>query len=196
MNKNFEFELPEGYKEVKVIDAKDKKTSIIFALLTTVIAFALIAIFEFIIIKINGIDDINESLLLALFIYLIAYVVYIVLHELTHGLAYKLLTKQKLTFGLTLTVAYCGVPNIYVYRKASMIAMLAPFVVFTFVLGIPMLFVKSFAIFTLFNLLFSCHLAGCVGDIYGTLVFLFKVRDKNALVKDTGPKQTFYIKEE
>ena len=55
-------------------------------------------------------------------IFIAAMLLYIVLHELTHGIAYKLTTGRKLTFGFTLSVAYCGVPDIYVYRKAAMTA--------------------------------------------------------------------------
>ena len=40
-------------------------------------------------------------------------VLYMVLHELTHGLFYKIFTHEKLKFGMTLTVAYCGIPRIY-----------------------------------------------------------------------------------
>ncbi|MCQ2122483.1 MAG: DUF3267 domain-containing protein, partial [Fibrobacter sp.] len=59
--------------------------------------------------------------------------VYIVLHELVHGAVYKLLTGQKLTFGFKASVAYCGVPDIYVYRRTALAALLAPFVVFDIV---------------------------------------------------------------
>ena len=57
-------------------------------------------------------------------VFFLMLVLYILLHELVHGAAYKLLTGRKLTFGLTLSVAYCGVPDIFVYRNAALAALL------------------------------------------------------------------------
>ena len=98
----------------------------------------------------------------------IAIIAYLVLHELVHGAAYKFLTGQKLTFGITLSVAFCGVPEIYVYRRASLIAVLAPFVVFT-LLGVVLLAVFPGAWTRFFLLIFlGLHIGGCSGDLYNT----------------------------
>ena len=45
----------------------------------------------------------------------------------------KIFTKQKLTYGFSLTYAYCGVPNIYVRKKEAIIACLAPLVIFSII---------------------------------------------------------------
>ena len=58
-------------------------------------------------------------------VFIVVVVAYVILHELIHGLVYKLLTKQKLKFGLALTVVYCGVPDIYVYRTAALLSLTA-----------------------------------------------------------------------
>ena len=42
--------------------------------------------------------------------------------------------------------------------------------------------------------LFGIHFGGCVGDLYDTLVYLFKYKSPDTLMNDTGPKQTFYVK--
>ena len=128
-------------------------------------------------------------------VFWVALIAYIVLHELVHGAAYKLLTGQKLTFGITLTVAFCGVPEIYVYRRASLIAVLAPFVVFT-VLGVVLLAVFPGAWTRFFLLIFlGLHIGGCSGDLYNTWLYLTRFKDSRTLTRDTGPVQTFYVPE-
>ena len=128
-------------------------------------------------------------------ILILAMLLYIILHELVHGIAYKLTTRCKLTFGLTLTVAYCGVPEIYVYRKTALISLLAPFLLFLPVFGTPIFLLenawdKIYAAFLL-----GLHIGGCTGDLYDTYLYLFKFRSPDTLMRDIGPKQTFYIKQ-
>lgn len=189
--KNYEKELPAGYREIYTIDAADKKTGLTLNLIGGAIMAVLIALSIVVIRPGNILEGLT---VLRWLVTIIVFAAYLVLHELTHGAAYKLLTGQKLTFGLTLSVAYCGVPNIYVYRRASMIALLAPFCVFTVVFGAAVLLLqnpwdKLFAAFIL-----SMHLGGCVGDLYDTGLYLFRFRDPRTLMRDTGPKQTFYMK--
>lgn len=126
-----------------------------------------------------------------LLIFAVSIAAYLVLHELTHGAAYYLLTRQKLTFGLTFSVAFCDVPQIYVYKKAALIALLAPFVLFDMVFLLGVFLSTTLSIKLMFALLFSLHFGGCVGDLYCTILLLLKFK-VNILVNDTGPKQTFY----
>ena len=49
--------------------------------------------------------------------------------------------------------------------------------------------------FMLFAALFTLHVAGCVGDLWVAGVLLFRYRGREVLMNDTGPKQTFYVKE-
>ena len=42
--------------------------------------------------------------------------------------------------------------------------------------------------------LLATHLGGCVGDLYDTGLYLFRFRDPDTLMQDTGPKQTFYTR--
>ncbi len=184
--KHYESVLPEGYEEIGVVDAKNKKTSFLMTLVSLgfTACFVVLGIFLFR----PAFADVRpwEPLLCALVLF-----GYIVLHELVHGAAYKLLTKQKLTFGMTLTVAFCGVPTIYVYRKAALIALLSPFVVFTLIFG-GLVFLPNALYAFFFTCMLGLHIGGCCGDLYVTGLYLFKYKDSTVLMQDTGPKQTFY----
>ncbi len=194
--KNYETELPEGYAECMVIDAKNLKLGIILnvvALIPFIIVIAIILAFC----DLGSIFEPFTRGFLGCFYmlcFIIVMLLYIVLHELVHGVAYKLMTGQKLTFGMTLTVAYCGVPDIYVYRKAALIALLAPFVVFTVIFGLLTLFLPTAFLKVLAGFLLAIHLGGCSGDLYDTLLYLTRFKSSSTLMRDTGPKQTFYQK--
>lgn len=194
--KHYELVLPENYKIDKVIDAKSPKTGIIMN-----IASLIIMIIIFIIgmaIYLSGKQEfkfeVGPKTFIALIVYFVGLFACIVLHELIHGLFYKIFTKQKLTFGLTLTVAYCGVPNLYLRKKAAFISAIAPCVIISLFLLVPLILVKDSAIWSFIYLLFSSHFAGCVGDLFVCLLILFKYKNKEILINDTGPKQTFYVK--
>jgi len=131
-------------------------------------------------------------------VFLLSMLAYIVLHELLHGLGYKITTHERLTFGISWSCAFCGVPKIYVYRKTAMIALILPLLTFTLILlplSVLLFFYASSVVYTLSVLLFAIHLGGCVGDIYVLLLLSFKYRSKFTLINDTGPMQTIYIPE-
>lgn len=183
--------LPAGYREAYVIDAKNTKVSI-WMNLAALVVMALILIPA---ILVYFPQKVLEQIdLVSYFLFMGGMILYIVLHELTHGAAYKLLTGEKLTYGFTLSVAYCGVPHIYVYRTAAMIAMLAPFAVFTVVFGAAALLAGNAAHRFLWTVLLAVHLGGCSGDLYGALMFLFRFRNGDTLMRDTGPTQYFYVR--
>ncbi len=187
-NKHFESVLPEGYEEIKVVDAKTNKTSALLTLVSLLVTVGVALIGYFLIEPPFWRARPWEILLFAAIIF-----GYIVLHELVHGAAYKLLTGQKLTFGMTLTVAFCGVPTIYVYRKAALVALLSPFVVFSLLFG-GLIFIPVPLYQFAFTFMLGLHLGGCSGDLYVTGLYLFKLKDNAILMQDTGPKQTFYAK--
>ncbi len=213
----FERELSEGYKEVLHIDAKDRKTGLILnagALLISVFVFAVAAILIIAIMprsffsgdEAMPVDAWFPAFAKGMLIGFLSFAVYIVLHELTHGAVYKKLTGEKLTFGITWSAAFCGVPNIYVKRKTAVTACIAPFALFS-VLFIPFGIVclvltavyESIFAFTLFiavTFVFALHLGGCVGDLYVIYLMTVKYKSKDTLMRDTGPEQFFYIREE
>ena len=194
---NYYLTLPEGYGEAMVVDAKERKTSILF----TVFSFVLMAIpLAVVLLTFGGLKPLVEQygrtrILISDLIFILSLGLYMVLHELVHGAAYKALTHQKLTFGVTLTVAFCGVPEIYVSRKTALIALLAPFVTFTLIF-IPLtiwFYSVSMLLYFFSGLLFAIHFGGCIGDLYMTYILLFRYKDPATLMNDTGPKQTIYV---
>lgn len=193
--KNFERELPKGYKIATVMDASKGRFAVVFTLISflflivAVAAMALPFVFEP-----EDIDDL-PYLSVSFLLGMVASFVYIVLHELVHGAAYKRLTGEKLTYGFTLTCAYCGVPRIFTYRRTALIAVLAPFVLFTLIL-IPALVVAyyvSFGLYVVLGVVFAMHFSGCSGDVYVAALLLFKYRDGRVLMNDTGPKMALLV---
>jgi len=193
--KNYETELSENYKLVYTIDANNKKVGVVLNLIALAVILVSVVI-ACVIIRLDFSLLFNEEVGLANIIrfavFIAVMIVYIILHELVHGAAYKIMTKRKLTFGLTFTVAFCGVPDIYVYRKTALIAVLAPFAVFLPIFtALPFLLSDPIEK-VLASFLWGMHVGGCSGDLWVAGVLLFKLRDKSVLMNDTGPKQTFY----
>jgi hypothetical protein len=184
---NYYNEIPIGYKVFKVIDAKNKKTIKWFNLISSFVF--VFSIFPFVIIKPP--DFLNvDSIFPFVLVTIVGVFAYIVLHELTHGIFYSLYTKQKLTFGFTKSVAFCGIPHIYITKKVSLIAGLAPFVVFNILLIPTLVLMPANDIYFALVLIFSFHFSGCIGDLYASYILLKS--KSNILVNDTGPKMTFY----
>lgn len=198
---NFERELPTGYKRAVHIDAKNAKFGIIFNLIGILIWVIVVvgAIFS---LRFNnefasGDYEIGESFYLA-YAVLGVYFIYIILHELAHGIAYKMLTGEKLTFGISWSCAFCGVPKIYTYRKTALVAVMAPFVLFT-LLSIPLLiFLYYFdpIYYLAAAALFGLHFGGCSGDLYIFILLTTKFKNNKTLMHDTGPEMSLYVTEE
>lgn len=192
MGKHFEKNLPEGYHEVYRLDAKNSKIGVIFNLVAFFVTLAISAAAIFII---KPYQDIASFRFLSYIIFFLSILLYVVLHEIVHGIAYKALTKEKLTFGISLTVAFCGVPNIYVYRKTALVALLSPFVVFTVVFLAGAFLLSNPWDQFLCSVLLGIHVGGCSGDLYDTGLYLFRFRSADTLMRDTGPMQVFYEKD-
>ncbi len=194
---NYQAVLPAGYREIYHIDAKDKRTGTVltvasFVIMAVVCAVAILAA------KLGGFSERQYDptvMLWASVIMLVALVSYLILHELLHGLAYKLLTHQKLTFGMSWSCAFCGVPDIYTSRRTALIALVLPFAVFTLLLlplTVLFFFLDPLA-YGACTLLLGIHLGGCIGDLYMTWLLLFRYRDPRLLLRDTGPEQFLYL---
>ncbi len=190
----FERTIPDGYKEAYHIDAANKKTGILFTLGSLIIAAALIFFFF------KTLDNITINLGKLMkynLVLLISMIAYIILHELTHGAVYKILTKEKLRFGITWSAAFCGVPDIYTYRNTALKSLVAPLTLFSVIL-IPLL-VWLYRVdqgwYLVIGIIFSLHFSGCIGDMYMTALFLTKFKDPATLMRDTGPEQWIYTKD-
>lgn len=197
MNKYFEKEVPSNYELVYKIDAKSKRIGIIFTIASLVILAIVMGICAaMLLFKDNiSIDIDNVNYLYAYLIFMLSMVVYIILHELVHGIVYKVLTKEKLTFGLSWSCAFCGVPNVYCYRKTALLALVAPLVVFTLVF-VPItvyLYFVDVVYYLLAAFVLGMHLGGCCGDIFMTWLLLTRFKSPKTLINDTGPAQTIYV---
>ncbi len=195
MSKYYEEKLPEGYGEALTVDAGDVERSKAIRTAAVITAAVLFNLWFFLyalprIKEIAGGFSVIKCLLA-----LLAYPLYVVLHELTHGAVYKLLTGRKLTFGFKPPAAYCGVPDIYVYRLTSLISLLAPFTVFGIVFIVSFLAIHEPFSRALIAVLFLLHLTGCSGDLYGAGLLFFRFRDPATLRRDTGPVQTYYTRD-
>ena len=191
---NFFEELPQGYREVYHLNAKQAKWSIIFTLGSFLMALAIILPCILAVDIAGAVSWSSYSTAIALIVLCACIIAYIVVHELVHGAAYKALTGSKLTFGITLTVAFCGVPDIYVSRRTALIALLAPFTVFSLLfsaLAAGLYFVNH-TYYAVVALVLGVHFGGCIGDLYMTCLLLFKYKNKRLLMRDTGPEQFIY----
>lgn len=194
-HKDFEFEVPEGYKEVYHIDASDKKTGIRL----TLGAFAIVAVVIALLFVFADLKQLDRSRLMVYDItWIVLMLVYIVIHELTHGAVYKALTHQKLTFGITWSAAFCGVPNIYTYRRTALLSLVAPLTIWTIVLLPLTIWLRSVNMgwYLVCGLIFAVHISGCVGDMFVTWLFLSRFKDPRTLMRDSGPAQWIYVPEE
>ena len=194
---NFERDLPEGYGQVYHINAKDKKIGIVLNLIALAILVAVMLIAAIPVMLTGGVDFSVRPipLLVGYAVFFVSMILYIVLHEAVHGIAYKSLTGERLTFGLSWSCAFCGVPNIFTYRKTALIALAAPLVTFTVILlpvTVCLWFVHPLAYFAS-ALIFGLHLGGCCGDMYMILLLCTKFKQKVLLMKDTGPEQFLYL---
>lgn len=197
---NFERELPSGYRQALYINAKEAKFGLIlnliaFGVLVLVMAGAILSL-SFGGMLLSDIFKMEFSKLnLSYLIFFISMFGYIVLHELVHGIAYKAMTGEKLTFGISWSCAFCGVPNIFTYRKTALIAVVAPFAVFTLIFIPLLLLLYSFSplYYLIAAFIFGLHLGGCSGDLYVLYLLTKKFKNKKTLMRDTGPEQFFYV---
>ena len=192
---NYEFEVPAGYREVFHFDAKDRKD----AVKMTIWAFIIMVIAVVLVILGADLKQIDMDHVFKYYaVWIVSMIVYIVLHELVHGAVYKALTHRKLTFGITWSAAFCGVPDIYVYRNTALASLVAPLTVFTVLLVPLTLWLRTVDMgwYMVSGLLFAIHISGCAGDLYITKMLLTKYKDPRILMRDTGPAQWIFEPED
>lgn len=188
--------LPEGYEAVREIDAVGNKRFAVGLNVAALLISALSGIILYFLRFRSFTFTVDENKFGAYLLFtlglLLSMFAYLVLHELVHGIVYKLMTREKLTFGISFSCAYCGVPDVFVTKKTALSALVAPFAVFTVAFALPIAFVGDFAALFL-SFLLVLHLGGCSGDLYDLFLLLFVIKG-DVLMKDTGPKQTFYVR--
>lgn len=190
--RTFERGLPGGYRLEKQLDAKSFGFGLLLSLGSLILfAIALIPVVAplYFVDEIAVADSLWDQIDLIMLIYLGGTLVYTILHELTHGAAYKIMTGEKLTFGISWNCAFCGVPRIFTYRRTALIAVYAPFVLFS-VIFIPLLvwfYFSNMVLYIALGLIFATHVSGCIGDLYMGHLLLHRYTDRHTLVNDTGP---------
>ena len=198
--KTYEAELPQGYREVFRLNATTKKTGIAFSV-ASILLFLFVGALGLLPFVLRG-DSLPDCYgmigIPAMLVGLAFMLPYMALHELVHGVAYKALTHQRLRFGLSWSCAFCGVPQIYTYQKTALIAVVAPFVVFSilFIILMSIFYFTSLFFYFVVLILFSYHVGGCCGDLYVFWLLCSKFKSQRLLMKDTGPEQTFYLPDE
>ena len=205
MNKkrNFEKELPAGYREALYISGKGSRLGVVLNLVSAAITLLVMGIAVLFLygggrLTADAIGAGYGEWVIMSFVLLLLLVGYTALHELVHGAAYKLLTGERLTFGISLGCAFCGIPDAFAYRRTVIIAVCAPLITFTVIL-LPILILLYFVsplYYLAISFLLATHLGGCSGDAYVLYLLLARFKDKKTLVRDTGPEQFFYVPEE
>ncbi len=196
---NYYKELPPDFREDYCIDAKKGSTGALLNVVAMLIALVVGVALYFARYGVRSLyNEESETIyqFIGILILLIGYFVYLVLHELMHGLCYKLLTKQKLKFGLTLTVAYCGLKEGYVNKKTALISVLAPFVIHSIWMLPTIFLIPEPFLAGAFLVLFALHFGGCCGDLWVAFLLIFKYRKQQVLMCDNGPKQQFFVYDE
>lgn len=192
---NYYKELPQDFKAEYCVNSKDPKTGFLFAFINltiTAVVFAVCFIVKFGIRP--EIDSVVIEIIEAVLCSAFCFLAYVVVHEITHGIFYKILTKQKLTFGFTTNVAYCGLKDGFVNKKTSLLASSAPFVIHSvWMIALICILPPNFWNIMLIAL-FALHCGGCCYDLYVVILLLTKFNGKDVLVSDSGPCQTFYTR--
>lgn len=197
MKKTHYKELPENYELDFKLDSTSKKmknAGTIYSLIVLLVVLSLCIGIRHLTVGLNIELPELGMYLIKVMVFVVAMLLYVVLHEVVHGISYKILTKEKLTFGIKLPVAYCGVKDIYTTKKTSLIALLSPFVVFTIIFLIPLFFISNSLDYLIVSYLLSMHISGCIFDLYDTYLLVVKYKNKDVLVYDDGPTQSFYVK--
>ncbi|MGN1060657.1 MAG: DUF3267 domain-containing protein [Candidatus Coproplasma sp.] len=188
---NYYKELPEGYKEVYCINAKKTSVGVIMNVIAFAVALALIVGICFAKFELPLNIEFGLETALSLFALCVTLIAYMVVHELTHGLFYKILTRQKLRFGLTLSVAYCGLKEGYVNKKTCLLAVLAPLVIHSIWMILLIIFLPANIWALMIIILFGLHFGGCIGDMWVAFMLIFRF-NSTVLTCDDGPCQRFY----
>ena len=185
--KTFEKALPPQYKEIAHIRFDEMKTGFWYEL-KAIIPGIVLSVLGWIVVKPTLIQT-----LMSLGIFVAAAYPYFGLHEFVHGIVVKMMTKQRVEIGFNKSGAYCGMPDIYMYRKVAVKCTSAPLIVFSVLFGLSaiiLIVIDHWSFFSL-GLLVTLHLLGCRSDV-NLLNELKKYKSELLLVKDTGREQWFY----
>jgi len=131
------------------------------------------------------------NILAALFALLAGTALVLTVHELVHGLFFYIYSRERVSYGLSLTYAYACNPHYHFGRNSFMVIGLAPAVLVNGAL-IAALSMTSGLTFMVLYQIFVMHFAGCIGDFYvcGLLMARYPA---DTLIRDTGTGMEFYM---
>ena len=186
--------LPEGYRATETIDLqKDKRTALLVNG-AALLAFVLMAWVGHRFVPIRSFFSMEEGLgvyFLRLLVMMGGMIVYMVLHELTHAAAMKAYGAGALRFGFTGLYAFAGSEGDYFDKSAYRVIALAPLVVWTILLTVPLLLVPKSWFWAVYLIQIS-NIAGAAGDVYVTL--RLAPLPATFWVRDTGVEMTLHQK--
>lgn len=187
----YELDLPSRYTEVAYVRFDNVKTGFLYDM-KAVFPGILLTMIGWIFVKLT-----ISQILIALGILAVSIYPYFSLHEIIHGTVVKIMTGQRVEIGFNKSGAYCGMPELYMYRTVAVYCTAAPLVVFSllFGFGTVILIAAGHWLFFPLGLLLILHLLGCRSDV-NLLKELGKYKKQSMLVKDTGGEQWFYLSKE
>lgn len=185
--KHYENVLPEQYVEIDHVRFDDVKTGFLYDL-KAVLPGILLTIIGWIIVRPTIVQ-----VLVSLVIFAVSIYPYFSLHEIVHGVVIKVMTGQRVEIGFNKSGAYCGMPELYMYRPVAVRCTAAPLVVFSILFGIgDVILIAADNWMSLpLGLLLTLHLLGCRSDV-NLLKIMEKYHDDSLLIKDTGAEQWFF----
>ncbi len=184
--------LPEGYREILKIDLQQNKKQALIVNGCALAAMLALLFLGHLLVSIRSFLSSEKGLglyFLRLVVMLGGMFAYVVLHELTHAAAMRAYGAGKLRFGFTGLYAYAGSEGDYFGKRAYRVIALAPLVVWTVLLSLPLPFVPRDWFWVLWFIQVN-NIAGAAGDVYVTLRLLREPAD--ILVRDTGVNMTVY----
>ena len=186
--------LPEGYREIQHVTMQDdKKTALVINGIGFAATLLMLGVGQFFVPvkRFFSMDDGMAAYWLRLLVMLGGTAAYLVLHELTHAAAMKHYGAGKLRFGFTGMYAYAGSEGDYFDKTAYRVIALAPLVVWTVLLTVPLVFVPQSWFWNVYFIQIA-NIAGAAGDVYVTVRFS-RLKD-TIWVKDTGIEMIVYDK--
>lgn len=111
--KQYEKELPAQYVEIAHVRFDAVKTGFLYDL-KSVLPGIILTLLGWIIVK-----PAITQILISLGIFALSIYPYFSLHEIIHGLVMKAMTGENVKIGFEKSGGYCGMPDLYVYRKVA-----------------------------------------------------------------------------
>ena len=195
--KRYESQLPEGYRLVRAVNLKARRTATALSLISILILVLTMLTASLFLIGRPMREFLHltaPQFYIGYGVFFVSMLLYFLLHELTHGLCYKIFTGRKLTYAISLRSVYSGVPDVYLYRPYALITALAPLALFSCVF-IPLLiyvYYQHALAYLAVAFMLGMHLGACAADVYVCILAL-GTREARLLIRDTGTEQFFYL---